>query len=143
MNKDEKYMRWCIEGAKVFSTCSKRQYMSIIIDEMGRISGTGYNGSPPGMIHCSDGGCPRAYETDTPINYDNCISIHAEENALLYSDPYRRHTMYVNGVPCYSCAKKIAGSGLKRLVYLDDKGRQNDGVLFLQLFMEVVKIDDV
>lgn len=124
-------MSWCISGAELFSTCMKRKFMAIIIDDKGRVAGTGYNGGPPGMIHCEDGGCPRSsLDTQSP-DYDNCISLHAEENALLYSDPRRRHTIYVNGTPCYGCAKKIAGSGIKRVGYLDD-GRGRLGLDFLE-----------
>ncbi len=93
--------------------------MAILLSQDGRIIGTGYNGSPPGVGHCTEGHCPRRLERTVPgENYSNCIAIHAEANALIYSDRLSRMggTLYVNGYSCYDCAKLIAGSGIARLV---------------------------
>lgn len=107
-------------GARNFSTCAKRQYMAIILDTNKRVVGMGYNGSPPGMPHCTDGACPRMQEGSEPgSNYDNCISVHAEQNALQWSGA-DRHTLYVNGCSCMTCGKLISGAGLKRLVCVTD-----------------------
>lgn len=121
--KDLKYLALCTVGAGIFSTCGKRQYMAIVTAVDGRVCGTGYNGSPPRMAHCIDGACPRWQAQSAPgSNYDNCIAIHAEQNALMYSDRSDREggTIYVNGPPCMTCARLITGSGLKRLVHITD-----------------------
>lgn len=121
--KDLKYLISCERLAPLFSTCGKRQYYSFILSAEGRVVGTGYNGGPAGVPHCNEGGCPRFQENSPPgSDYDNCIAIHAEENALLWSDPALRRggTLYVNGIPCHGCAKKIANSGVARLVYIED-----------------------
>jgi dCMP deaminase len=124
--KDRRYLEWVEYGGKLFSTCSRRQYMALILGKDGRVVATGYNGAPPGMTHCVDGGCPRALEqaegTGHGTGYDNCIAVHAEQNALLYSDRTARAggTIYVNGPPCFGCAKEIANSGLRRIVYKAD-----------------------
>lgn len=78
--------------------------------------------------------CPRAQNktasgiTIPPTairDYSNCISIHAEANALLFCD--RRHreggTIYITSSACWECAKQIANSGLKRVVMKWDKDR--------------------
>ena len=84
-----------------------------------RIRSTGYNGPPSGHPHCSEGACPRA-SGDTPSgwNHDDCIAIHAEANAILYSSPEERDgaTIYITGVPCFGCAKFIANSGIEEVV---------------------------
>lgn len=123
-------MAWSLIGAKIFSTCSKAQYMAIVTDPHGRILGTGYNGVPSGMKHCDEGGCPRITNnvpSGTPYDYGPglCYAIHAEANALLYSDRSARigGTIYVGGVPCFGCAKLIAGSGLGKVVYVEDDSR--------------------
>lgn len=124
--KDRKYLEWARLGGQLFSTCSRRQYMAVIVGRDGRIVGTGYNGAPPGMRHCTEGGCPRAIEqaegAGHGTGYDNCVAIHAEQNALLYSDRTARHggTIYCNGPPCFGCAKEISNSGLRRVVYASD-----------------------
>src|SRR5690606_17467016 len=122
-HKDIKYLRSCHVEAKEFSTCAKRQYFSIVLDKHGHVLGSGYNGVPPKAKHCIDGGCPRL-QNNTPngANYDDCDSIHAEINCLLHSDCFQRQggTLYVNGPPCFTCAKVIANSGVKRVVGILD-----------------------
>lgn len=113
-------LRLCVSASVIFSTCGKRQYAAIITDKRNRIVGMGYNGGPSDWTHCKDGGCKRLQEDSAPgSNYDNCIAVHAEQNAFLNSlaDGY---TIYVNGPPCYTCAKLIVNSGCKRVVHLKD-----------------------
>ena len=121
--KDFKFLQWADQGAKLFSTCSKRQYMAIIVDSEGFVLGVGYNGSPRGAAHCNEGACPRAWagSDHKSSDYSDCIAVHAEANALLHSDFNARArmggvAMYVNGEPCLDCAKLIANSGV-RVVY--------------------------
>ena len=100
------------------SNCVRRQHGAVIVKNR-RIRSTGYNGPPSGHPHCSDGACPRA-SGDTPSgwNHDDCIAIHAEANAILYSSPEERDgaTIYITGVPCFGCAKFIANSGIEEVV---------------------------
>ena len=95
--------------------------MALIYDAEGHLVGEGYNGSPPGMPHCKDGYCPR-FVNDTPSfsSYDDCISTHAESNALIHSDRSAGQTLYVNGIPCWDCSKKIASAQISRLVCIFD-----------------------
>lgn len=120
--KDIQYLNLCEEVAKIFSTCSKRKYGAILVDDLGYIVGMGYNGGPSGMKHCKDGGCPRAIENSpNGSNYDNCIAIHAEANAFLHSNYSSSATkLYVNGPPCFSCAKLISNSTVKSVFYKKD-----------------------
>jgi dCMP deaminase len=111
----------------LFSTCTRRQYAAFIVDPTGRVVGFGYNGSPPGQAHCTDGACPRANSSVAHGSpYDagegRCIAVHAEANALLFSDATARAggTLYVNGPPCADCAKLIAASGIARVVHTPD-----------------------
>jgi dCMP deaminase len=98
--------------------------MAIIVDVEGYIAGVGYNGAPPGHTHCTDGGCPRLTANSAPgSNYDNCVSVHAEINALINcasGTQKRGGTIYVNGEPCYQCAKAIVSARIKRVVYISD-----------------------
>jgi len=122
-SKATKWLRWVREGATIFSTCGKRNYMAVVLDGNGHVLGTGYNGGPKGSKHCVDGGCPRFIEgSANGSSYDNCIAIHAEQNALLHSDYSARQggTLIINGPPCFTCAKLIVNSGVTQLVYLTD-----------------------
>lgn len=98
--------------------------MAMILDENGYVVGVGYNGAPSGLTHCIDGGCPRLNQGSAPgSSYDNCVSVHAEINALVNTssrDSRMGGTLYVNGEPCYSCAKAVANSGISEVVYTSD-----------------------
>lgn len=120
--KDRQYLQLCIESAKIFSTCSKRKYAAVLVDQKGHIVGMGYNGGPSGFTHCEDGGCPRLLDNSpNGTNYDNCIAVHAEANALIHSDySSSAYKLYVNGPPCFSCAKLIANSTIKHVYCLED-----------------------
>lgn len=126
-NKDNQYMSLCVAAARIFSTCGKRKYAAVLLDDLGHIVGMGYNGGPSGHEHCIDGGCPRLME-DSPNGsiYDNCIAVHAEANALLHSNySSRAKKIYINGPPCYACAKLIANSTIKEIYYIEDESYKN------------------
>lgn len=127
-NKDLLWLRSCALMSMLFSTCTRRQYAAFIVDPSGRVVGFGYNGSPPGQGHCTDGACPRANSSvQHGSQYDEgpgrCIAVHAEANALLFSDATARAgaTLYVNGPPCPDCSKLIAASGISRVVHTPDE----------------------
>lgn len=122
VRKDFQMLDFCEQGADIFSTCGKRQYMAILTNDENHVLGIGYNGGPPGAVHCDDGGCPRLQAgSASGSSYDNCIAVHAEQNAFLHSDYNARPTkLYVNGPPCYTCAKLIVNSTVKSVFYIDD-----------------------
>ncbi len=100
------------------SNCVRRQHGSVVVKRR-RICSTGYNGAPSGHPHCDEGACPRALsETPSGWGHDNCVAIHAEANAILYSSPEERDgaSIYITGVPCFGCAKLIANSGIAEVV---------------------------
>jgi dCMP deaminase len=104
------------------SRCTRRQHGSVIVRNR-RIRSTGYNGPPSGHPHCDEGACPRAAaESRSGWGHDNCIAIHAEANAILYSSPEQREgaSIYITGAPCFTCAKLIANSGITEVVTTGD-----------------------
>lgn len=115
-------MQLCVDHSDIFSTCVKKQYTAVLVDSLGHIVGIGYNGGPKGFKHCDKGGCPRALQNvPSGSSYDNCIAIHAEQNALLHSDySSNPKKMYVNGPPCFTCAKLIANSTVEKVFYMKD-----------------------
>ena len=124
---DLKWLDVCKHNAETFRTCSRRAYFAIILDDKGMTIGTGWNGVPSKQTHCNDGGCPRATDTVSHgSDYDNCNAIHAEANAIIHSDWTARAngdgaTLYINGPPCFSCAKLIANSGITKVVCSQDE----------------------
>lgn len=100
--------------------CKRAQHGAVVVKNK-RIVATGYNGSPAGEPGClTDDACPRA-DSDVPSlsGYDNCISVHAEANALLYGDRQQMlgGTIYVTGKPCSWCQRLIDAAGVERVVY--------------------------
>lgn len=125
--KDRAWLDACHAVAPLFSTCERRQYAAFLVDVNGRVAGFGYNGSPPGQPHCAQAPCPRLTSVVAPgSRYDagagRCIAVHAEANALLFSDPTARRgaTCYVNGPPCPDCAKLLVAGGITRVVHTAD-----------------------
>lgn len=112
------------------SDCRRAKVGAVIVDKDRRIVSTGYVGTAPGARGCLDGGCPRGQlsqaECPPGSSYDNCISFHAEVNALLYSDRSRHEggTIYITREPCTWCAKLIGASGLAYAYWDDGNGLQ-------------------
>lgn len=96
------------------STCPRRDVGAVVVKDR-RIKGTGYNGAPRKMPHCTEAGC---------LMVDgHCVrTVHAEINALLECSPEERDgaTIYVTDYPCPNCAKTIIQSGVTRVVYARD-----------------------
>ncbi len=114
----DEYFRDLARTASTRATCSRRKHGAVIVQKR-RIVSTGYNGGPSGVTHCIDGGCPRAQSTAPQgHDYESCIAIHAEANALLFSGPDDRDgaSLYCTGAPCFGCAKLIANSGVAEVV---------------------------
>ncbi len=105
------------------SDCRRSQVGAVLVDAEHRIYSTGYPGTAAGAKGCLAGACPRgklsAAQCAPGSDYSNCISIHAEVNALMRAD-FGRHpgsTLYVTRQPCDWCAKVINASGLDRVVW--------------------------
>ncbi|KAI3654144.1 hypothetical protein MP228_000863 [Amoeboaphelidium protococcarum] len=137
------------------SNCMKRRVGCILVRN-NRVIATGYNGTPRGVKNCNEGGCKRCNDgLSTDANSGNkqitsnrgfgleeCLCLHAEENALLEagrdridisyhhmeSSSHHGTILYCNTCPCLSCAKKIVQSGVREVVYrleyaMDDQSR--------------------
>lgn len=97
-----------------------------VITRNKRIIATGYNGSPVGTAHCDEVG----HEMHTVTNEDgttsrHCIrTTHAEQNAICEAArmgiSLDGGTLYCKMTPCYTCAKMIVNSGIKRVLVPQD-----------------------
>lgn len=106
----------------------------MIVDTDRRIVSTGYNGAPAGEGSCLFGDCPRGLlsREQMPSSLDgnndlsNCISLHAEQNAIAWGDRSRMEggTLYLaqidglaGGVSCCDmCGKLVKAAGIERVV---------------------------
>jgi dCMP deaminase len=102
------------------SACVRRRIGAVIVSKDNRIVSTGYNGPPAnyGGGQCGET-CPRGLGlVEASPDYDACIALHAEMNALLFADRSRFEggTIYVSSSCCIGCARMISTSGLDRVV---------------------------
>ena len=95
-----------------------------IVNSEKRIVGIGYNGFPVG---CDDKEFPWGRDGDF-LDTKYPYVVHAEPNAILNSNSNTRGcTLYVSLFPCNECAKLIIQSGIKEIVYMDDKYNGTEG----------------
>lgn len=102
--------------------CRRRRVGAVLVSEDHLIVAHGYNGTRPGVDGCWAGACPRGLLTYDEVtansDYSNCISTHAELNALLHAPRnVSGLTMYITDQPCPNCEKSLYNAGLGRVVW--------------------------
>lgn len=102
------------------------QVGACIVSDENKVLSVGYNGMPTG---CHDDEMPweregNALETKYPF------VCHAELNAILnrITGSLKNARIYVSLFPCNECAKAIIQSGIKEVVYMEDKYADTDSV---------------
>ena len=108
--------------AKLSSLRSKdpnTQVGCCIVNQNKKIVAVGYNGMP---IGCNDNDFPWNVKEGSLENTKYAYVVHAELNAILNSTQNLANcTIYVSLFPCHECSKAIIQSGIKEIVYADDK----------------------
>ena len=95
------------------------QVGACIVNQKNRIVGIGYNGFPCG---CDDHEFPWANNEEGFLDNKYPYVVHAEPNAILNSSGSLDNCkLYVSLFPCNECAKLIIQSGIKEVIYMDDK----------------------
>ena len=113
---------WCqvAEIISLLGTCRRRQTGAVFLDRLGRVLATGYNGTPAGMTHCIDEGCPGVGQASGK-GLELCQAIHAEQNALIQCKfPDSIHTVYCTTSPCMHCVKMLGATSAIRIVFVDE-----------------------
>ena len=101
------------------------QVGACIVSEDNKILSMGYNGFP---IGCSDEEFPWDREGDM-IHSKYAYVTHSELNAILNyrGGSLKGAKLYVSLFPCNECAKAIIQSGIKTVIYDDDKYANTPG----------------
>lgn len=153
--KRENYISWdeyFMGVAKLSAMRSKdpvTQVGACIVNDKKRIVGIGYNGFPKGV---DDDTFPWGKGEDW-LHSKYPYVVHAEPNAILNSTvSLDNASLYVTLFPCNECAKLIVQSGIKEVVYLEDKYHDKDmfkasrkmfrsaGVTYRQITLEDITI---
>ena len=127
MEKRKDYISWdeYFMGVAVLSSLRSKdpstQVGACVASEKNKVLTMGYNGMP---IGCNDDSLPWNRDGEDPIEQKYMYVCHAEFNAILNArvslDGSR---IYVTLFPCNECAKAIIQSGIKEVIYYDDKYR--------------------
>lgn len=102
------------------------QVGACIVDNAKKVVSIGYNGMPRGI---DDEVVPWGHGEGLESKY--LYVCHAEFNAILNTrngDALNGCTLYATLFPCNECAKAIIQTGIKEVVYLDDK--HHDDVIY-------------
>jgi len=114
------------------------QVGACIVNEKKRIVGIGYNGFPIGI---DDDQYPWENEGEF-LHTKYPYVVHAEPNAILNSTvSLDNATLYVTLFPCHECAKLIIQSGIKEIVYVENKYQQEASVQASMRMLEDAKVN--
>ena len=93
---------------------------AVFVDEQKHQITMGYNGFVAGI---DESKLPWGKDNSTSLEHQKYgYVVHAEANAILHaSRSLKDATAYVTLFPCHECAKLIASSKVKEIVYLGDK----------------------
>ena len=126
-NWDEYFMLQA-ELAKLRSNCVTRQVGAVIVRNHRQLA-TGYNGTPPGIKNCFDGGCKRCQlrmegKIKSGEGLDRCLCNHAEANAIMHcailgiEAGAEGAILYTTFIPCLECTKCPSPLELENLFVL-------------------------
>lgn len=122
------------------STCVRRAVGCVLVNGLGHVVGTGYNGRPSGLPNCNDiefhddfdkklvtqeerhqHACPGAF-APSGSKPEGCEAVHSEVNALLQCyDTLWVRTAYITRSPCYqTCVRMLMNSGCIRIVFAEE-----------------------
>jgi len=144
MSKRTNYINWdeYFMGIALLSAeRSKDPYKQVgacIVNEDNKILSIGYNGFPRG---CSDDVIPWDKEGDY-INTKHAYVCHAELNAILNytGTTIKNSKIYVLEFPCNECTKAIIQSGIKEIIYMQDKSSDRDNVYVSKKMLDLAGV---
>ncbi len=111
------------------------QVGACIVSDENKVLSVGYNGMPTG---CNDDDMPWERE-GAPLDTKYPFVCHAELNAILnrITGSLKGAKIYVSLFPCNECAKAIIQSGIKEVIYIEDKYAQTDSVKASKMMFEM------
>lgn len=113
MNRPDKiavFMKMALAMAEL-ATCPKRKVACILLDKDYHIIGSGYNGMPHGVNHCTG---------------ENCSCTHAEINALnnCMEESSIKHVI-TTCLPCYNCYSKLVANSFRPTIWYFESSKNS------------------
>ena len=98
----------------------------VFVDDDNHQVSMGYNGFVAGV---NEADLPWGKDSAVPFEYQKyAYVVHSEANAILHAKTSLKGTrLYVTLFPCHECAKMIATSGIKEVIYLNNKYEGTEG----------------
>ena len=126
MNERKDYLKWDEYFIGLAILCALRskdpntRVGACIVNDENKVISLGYNGMP---IGCADSDMPWGKDKDEYLDNKYPFVCHAELNAVVncYGKNIKNSTLYTTLFPCNECAKVIIQSGIKKVIYMDDK----------------------
>lgn len=115
------------------------QVGACIVNEENKIVAVGYNGMP---IGCNDDDMPWERTGDF-MNTKYAYVCHAELNAILNRNDgsLKGCRLYVTLYPCNECAKAIIQSGIREVIYGDNKYADADNTRAAQMMFRHASVE--
>lgn len=130
------------------STCIRRHVGAVIVRDKVVLS-TGYNGAVSGAKHCTKETCLRIGKKSGE-KIEQCRAGHAESNAIANAAKngvnINGATLYCTTQPCSYCAKLIANSGIKKLIFSEPYGDSFDDLtkeILQNIEIEIITKDEI
>lgn len=139
INWDEYFVALCELSAKRSKDPSTK-VGACIVDNNNHIIGIGYNGFPKG---CNDTELPWTKRAKTWLDNKYPYVVHAEVNAIMNSNPIPNKSetkLYTTLFPCNECVKMIIQSGIKEIIYVDDKNIDTDSGKASRILLDLAKV---
>jgi dCMP deaminase len=126
------------------------RHVGAVIVRNNRQLATGYNGTPPGIKNCFEGGCKRCElrmegKLESGASLDRCLCNHAEANAIMHCailgiEAGMGAVLYTTFVPCLECTKMAITIGIKKIICLDTYP-ETDFDLIKEAGIEVIQLE--
>ncbi len=123
----DEYFMLQAELIKLRSNCAIRKVGAIIVKNNRHVA-AGYNGTPPGIKNCYEGGCARCKqrmneEIESGMFLERCMCTHAEANAIIHCALFgikitNDSILYSTHIPCLECTKMAITTGIKNIISL-------------------------
>ena len=146
MNQRKDYLSWeeYFMGLALLSAQRSKDpntQVGAAIVKNNHILSIGYNGAPNGF---EDNVFPWARSGET-LNTKYPFVCHAELNAISNFPGNKQDlvgaTLYVTLFPCNECAKLVIQNGIKRVVYLEDKYKDSEGVKAAKIMFKTCGVE--
>ena len=121
-------------AARTRADCLDR-LVGAVISRDDRVLSSGYSGTPFGVPNCSDSGCARCARTQAEAaragQYDACVCVHAEQNAILTATRYGQRTLDTaitsTMQPCFGCLKELLQAGISEVRFFQPRTLESIG----------------